>query len=186
MLLHEARVSRSKFAITSYRGEPALKFEGVIGSSGIIRTYRRYARTPETHYATPWVRYTSHFAHTFQLFATDWCRAGYVDSVRVAVQGTSNVASKMNLGRTIPYPPLGQTAKPSAMTPHCTTSHRITAHCTAQRLTRTHEFFAPVLPSVKSCMELVAKKFGETKPIALPLDHRFESRAESNFKFHLR
>ena len=32
-------------------------------------------------------------------------------------------------------------------------------------------------------MELVPKKFGETKPIAIPLDHRFDSRAESNFKF---
>jgi hypothetical protein len=31
-------------------------------------------------------------------------------------------------------------------------------------------------------MELVPQKFGSKKPIALPLDHRFESRAESNFK----
>lgn len=31
-------------------------------------------------------------------------------------------------------------------------------------------------------MELVPQKFGKKKPIALPLDHRFESRAESNFK----
>jgi len=88
-----------------------------------------------------------------------------VVSGEVAVQGTSNVASKMNLSRTIPLPPYGQTANPSAMTPHCTTSHRIAARQTALCLTRTHEFFTRVLLKVKSRMELVAEKLVATNPL---------------------
>lgn len=161
-----------------------MKFEGVIWICGIIRTYRRYAHTPETHYATPWVRYTSHLAHTFQLFVTDWCRAGYVVSGEVAVQHESY--TELSSTRTIPIPPYGLTRTPSAMTPHCTTSHRITAHITAQCLTCIHEFFVGVLLKVKSRMELVTEKFGNKKHLAVALDHRFDSRAESNFKIHLR
>lgn len=59
----------------------------------------------------------------------------------------------------------------------------MTSHCATLRTTfpRVHEIFARVLPSVKSRTDLVPQKFGDSKPIALPLDHRFESRAVSNF-----
>ena len=85
-------------------------------------------------------------------------------TVAVAVQG-SVVAIVISSTRTIPLPPLGQTANPSAMTPHCTTSHRIAARQTALCLTRTHEFFTRVLLKVKSHMELVAEKLVATNPL---------------------
>ena len=97
-------------------GEPALKFRCVIEIVGIIRTYIRYARDTQTHYATPWVRYTSHFAHTFQLFVTDWCIAGYVLSVGVAVQGENHLQFWTLQGQS----PTPQSIHDSCITPDAT------------------------------------------------------------------
>lgn len=151
---------------------------------GIIRTYTRHERTPETHCTPPWVRHVSRFAHTFELFVTAWCIAGYVVSGEVAVQ--VGCCIDVPSTGTIPTPYSLQTRNPSLMTSHCNVSHRITHHVMARCITRTHEFFTRVLPTVKSRMELVPQKFGSKEVVSQSLHHRFDSRAESNFKLHLR
>ena len=83
-----------------------------------------------------------------------------MDSDEVSIQ--MKFPSVTNLYGTIPLPPYGHTQNPSAMTPHCTTSHCITTRWTALCITRIHEFFAGVLLKVKSRMELVAEKLVAT------------------------
>ncbi len=133
---------------------------------GIIRTYTRHACTPETHCTPPWVRYTSRFAHTFELFVTAWCVAGYVVSGEVAVQ--SGCCTDVHTQGTIPHPSTLQTRNPSLMTSHYPSPNPYAR-------TRSDWLFNPL----RGYFFISKKRFGNCLKLVIPLPCRFDGRVGS-------